>query len=275
MSPPLGELLATGRTARVYAVGPDHVLKVFEPSVHRDEIDQEEQDSTRAHELGLTPIRCHGRVVLDDGRTALELDRVDGEALTTVAEQNPLRIRSVARTLARVHAQVHAVRTSEFPDVRELAARLVDAPPLSALTPDEKQQLREHVRALPDDDSVLHLDFHPLNVFQHHGGHAVIDWQTTCHGPAAADVAMTRLLFTEAELFPGISTAQRLLYQSVRRVMLGFYEAEYRRLTGVASCDVDRWATTVRVLRLGLLDVESERSALLQRIRDTLAAERS
>lgn len=279
MSLPLGRPIATGRTSDIFAWGDHQVVKVFHDSGPEAgtgtaaAIAKEVHDSVEVHTLGITPIRCHGTESLPDGRVGIVFDRVDGDALTTVAERRPYRIPAVARTLAREHVGIHTHRSTAFTDVRAVAADLLDTAPLAALTESERRRVGDRIMALPAGDTVLHLDFHPLNVFEHHDDVVTIDWQSTASGVPAADVAATRLLFTEAELFPGISPLQRVVYQSVRRVMLRFYLSEYQRLTGIGPADITPWMLPARVLRLGWLDVESERDDLLARIRADIAEE--
>ena len=262
----LGGLVAHGRSADVFELKGGRVAKKYHDDWPDAAIGREIGDSQTAYDLALTPIRCHGRIDIDGGR-AVAFDRVDGRALTTVAEKNILRMGRVARALAHEHVRIHRARTDVFPDVREIAADLVDTAPLSALTVDEKALLRDHLASLPRGDRPLHLDFHPLNVFEHAGGYATIDWQSTATGDPAADVAMTRLLFTEAELFPGASAVQKLVYGAARATMGRMYLKEYKAVSGMRDGDIDRWATAARVLRLGLLDIASERDALLTGIR--------
>jgi aminoglycoside phosphotransferase (APT) family kinase protein len=113
---------------------------------------------------------------------------------------------------------------------------------------------------------VLHLDFHPQNVFQHAGGPVVIDWQGASRGAAAADVAMSVVLMREVELFPGTPPLMLALYAASRRLVLRFYLARYLATSGLTRAEVERWITCARILRLGLLDVESERRRFLRRI---------
>lgn len=265
-----GALVAHGRSADVYEYGDAHVVKVFHATWPAAAVDREIRDTASAYHLGLSPVRCYGEIEVD-GRRGVVLDRVRGRALTTVAERNPLLLPRVGRELAAIHARLHATVASTYPDVRELAAILVDTSPFGAFTAGERAGIRTHLAALPEGEAPLHLDFHPMNVFEHHDGHAVIDWQSTATGDPAADVAMTRLLFTEAELFPGASRFQILLYGAGRRAMGAFYLREYLRRTGMDIARVDRWTTAARVLRLGLLDIESERERMVAGIRAGIA----
>ncbi|MEV8023736.1 hypothetical protein [Microbacterium sp. NPDC080220] len=54
---------------------------------------------------------------------------------------------------------------------------------------------------------------------------------------------MTRLLFTEAELFPGASRAQLLVYGAARGAMGRMYLSEYLCVTGMTTARLDRSAT--------------------------------
>jgi aminoglycoside phosphotransferase (APT) family kinase protein len=261
----VGALLAHGRSADVHDLTAGMVAKVYRDDWPDDAIAREVEDATAAFELGLTPIRCHGRTDAD-GRRAVAFDRVEGVALTTVAERNPLRMGHVARSLAREHVRIHRAAGDRFPDVRDVAADLVGTTPFAELSARTRADLLDHLASLPAGESVLHLDFHPMNVFRHGSGIATIDWQSTACGDPAADVAMTRLLFTEAELFPGASRVQLLVYGAARQAMGRGYLREYLAATGMTTARVDRWATAARVLRLGMLDIPSERERLLRGI---------
>lgn len=269
MTARLGGLVAHGRSADVFELARGKVGKKYHDAWSDAAIDREVADAQTAYDLALTPIRCHGRVPVGDARV-VAFDRVDGVALTTVAERNILRMPRVARALAAEHARIHRARTDAFPDVRVIAADQVHTSALAGLSPIEKTRLLDHLASLPSGDRPLHLDYHPLNVFQHAGGYATIDWQSTAIGDPAADVAMTRLLFTEAELFPGASALQRAVYGAARSTMGRLYLREYQAITGMTDAAIDRWTTAARVLRLGLLDIPSERESLLAGIRDGL-----
>ncbi|WP_448060906.1 aminoglycoside phosphotransferase family protein [Cellulomonas hominis] len=264
--PVLDRPVAVGRTAEVFRLDDGRVLKLFLPGVPGHEIRTEEANCAVAVALGATPIRCHGTMTVGD-RTGLVFDPVSGDSLTRVAEKNLLRLRAVGRRLAHVHVGVHGHTSDHFPDVREAAVSQLASPGLADLTARERARARELILALPAGSTVLHMDFHSQNVFEHRGAHAVIDWQTTLRGAAAADVASTRFLLAEAELWPGISALRHALYSTVRRIMLGAYLAEYLRVTGMTRAEVDRWRLPILVLRLGQWDIASERAALLAEVR--------
>ncbi|WP_460801448.1 phosphotransferase [Nocardioides pacificus] len=265
-----GALLATGRSAEVRAWGADRVVKLFLPGHPDEEIRLEQEHCTEAFDLGLTTVRCHGTVTIGD-RTGLVLDRVTGESLTRVAERNPLLLRRSARVLARLQAEMHERHSDTLPEVRESVVALLDTPPLAFLSAEERTAAAELVLALPDGSSILHLDFHSENVFvTADGRHEIIDWPTARRGAPAADIAASIFLLRDAELWPGTPPLKKLVFNIARRSLCAFWLAEYVRLTGMPRAEIDRWRLPALVLRLGLLDVPSERQRLAAEIRQLL-----
>lgn len=260
-----GVLLGHGRTAEVYAHTAGTAIKVYPRGTDHAEVVQEAATATLVHALGVPAVRCLG-VAERDGCDGIVFERVTGPGLARAAEQDPRRLPEMSRTLADLHVRVHAARTDALPDVRDLAVWLLDTPRLRTLGTAARTRLRTGLTDLPAGDQVLHLDFHPQNVFLHGDGHAVIDWQSACRGPAAADVAMSVVLMREVELFPGTPPLMLALYAASRRLVLRYYLARYLEATGLTWPEVERWLTCARVLRLGLLDVASERRRFLRRI---------
>jgi hypothetical protein len=261
-----GDQIGRGRTSDVFAYGVDQAIKLYPLDEPRSGIEYEIRAAQLAFEQGVPSVRCHGLAELD-GRVGIVFDRLDGPSLTAVAERDLRLFPTVCRVLADCHARMHAVHSPGLRDVRELAVDLLDSPALSGLTLGEREALRGHLRSLPDDDVLLHLDYHAQNVFEHKDGHVIIDWHSASRGAAAGDVAMAVLLMREAELFPGTAPLRLVLYSATRRLMLRLYLKRYLAVTDVTMDQILQWQTCARVLRLGLLDIESEREPLLGRIR--------
>lgn len=268
----LGAPIATGRTSEIFAVPgrTDRVLKLFLAGYPRDDADAEDVRTTVAADAGLTPVRSYGVSMVDD-RAGLELDRIDGISLTKVGERNPLKIRETARTLASLQLAMHEVGAPTLPDVRAVVLGILDQPPMAFLSADDRALARHLVEALPEGDRLLHLDFHPENVFTVPGGYAVIDWMTAARGVPAADVAASVFLLNEAELWPGTPALKKVLFGFIRRTYFSAYMDEYRRRTGITDDEVARWRLPALVLRLGW-DIDSEREQLHAGVREELAA---
>lgn len=255
-----------GRTSVVYPYGEGMVVKVYPSDEDIAGIQQEAEAAQLVDRLGVPTVHCYG-VIDYQGSPGVVFERLSGPDLATVAEKHILGLPGICRQLAAAHLRMHAARTQELPDVRHLAEELLGTAPFGGLTDGEKARIRRYLRSLPQGDRVLHLDYHPQNIFVHNGGHAIIDWHTAARGDAAADVAMSVVLMREVELFPGTPPLRKLLFAVSRLIILFFYRRAYLAAGTLTRADVNRWITCARILRLGLLDVPSERTRLLRRIR--------
>jgi Ser/Thr protein kinase RdoA (MazF antagonist) len=181
MSASTETMVGHGRTSIVYSHGEGRVVKVFPRGEALAEIEQEAAAAALVDELGVPSVHCYGLTEVD-GQPGIVFERLTGPSLATIAERDIRRLPAMCRTLAQCHLQMHAAHTGQLPDVRELAAGLLTTPTLSTLRDSEKEWLRTYLRSLPAGDSVLHLDYHPQNVFQHQDGYAIIDWHSACRG---------------------------------------------------------------------------------------------
>jgi aminoglycoside phosphotransferase (APT) family kinase protein len=167
MTPPTaddpGPLLARGRAADVFALDGDRVLRRY-----RTDYDAAPEARLIEH------VRAHGfptAAVFDVGGRDLVLARVDGPTMVDDFARHPASMRAHMRTLAALHARLHAVPVPEW---------LVEEPAGSGT-------------------AIVHLDLHPLNVLITRDGPIVIDWTNAGRGPAGVDIALTWLLLRTGE----------------------------------------------------------------------------
>jgi hypothetical protein len=114
--------LAAGREAEVFAVDDARVLRLGLSSQQRAAVECEALVLAAAW----APVPAlHGKIDLD-GRPGLIIERLGGGDLLTRLDRRPWSVWSVARTLGRLHAQLHAVDGPErLPQLRDrLGARL-------------------------------------------------------------------------------------------------------------------------------------------------------
>jgi aminoglycoside phosphotransferase (APT) family kinase protein len=160
-SPP-GELIGAGRTADVYALGQDRVLRRYR--VARN-VQVEAEIMAHLAESGFPVPR-----VYDADGTDLVMERLDGRDMLADLSSRPSRVRAHARTLAGLHDRLHKVRApAALPAIGEAG------------------------------DSVLHMDLHPANVMLTSRGPVVIDWTGARAGAPGADVAMAYLIMVSSD----------------------------------------------------------------------------
>ena len=183
------ELLASGRTAEVFAWGDGRVLKLDRPDWNGLSAFEAAALATLA-DTGVPAPRLHETVTVGD-RHGVVIDRVDGPILADVvnaaADLEPL-----ATTWIELHQSVNAHVVTGLPD---LVTGLADGVQSSGLG----APLVEELLALLDDvddgrRALCHFDLHPGNVIVGADGWVVIDWMTASSGPPDADFARTLVL---------------------------------------------------------------------------------
>jgi aminoglycoside phosphotransferase (APT) family kinase protein len=163
--------------------------------------------------------------------------------------------------MAEMHARLHALPAADFPcppgrflerRLREMHRRLREYD-LDGLMPG-LDWLRDHRPEAPEMPSILHLDFHPMNLLFDRGCcRGVLDWCEADAGDRHADVASTLMLLDTAPL-EGITVAQRLAALAGRSMLRRRYLRAYRRFFPVDRgrlCYFKAWAALQRLCRWG------------------------
>jgi aminoglycoside phosphotransferase (APT) family kinase protein len=127
----------------------------------------------------------------------LVMERIDGPTMLEVLSRRPWLLSRNAVVLAALHERLHAIPGPEWLDP-----------------------------FVGGGDRVIHLDLHPLNVIVSPKGPVLIDWANAARGAGPADVALTWLLITAAEI-PG-GGVQAAVGRMVRgmfvRLFLGHFD---------------------------------------------------
>ncbi|MCG6143276.1 phosphotransferase [Leptospira bandrabouensis] len=261
----LGKPLAIGRSADIFVLPENRILKLFFPEAKESEIDLEVTNTIEANKQGASMMRCYGKAKVGN-RFGIIFDRLDGISLTKLPDKNPLELFRIAGKLAKLHYGIHSLKSDKFQDIKEILNHCLESAPLSFLNASEKVKAKTYIANLPNGNSILHLDFHPENVIVEGKNEIIIDWMTAAKGSPAADVAFTYLLFTDAELWPGTPKLKIIFYTIIRKFILSGYLKEYKSLSGITDSQIAAWRLPALVLRLGLWNIESERERLKAQI---------
>ncbi|MFF5402614.1 phosphotransferase [Streptomyces misionensis] len=159
-----GRLLGSGRSADVYEIDADWVLRR----------DREGWGDAAAEGAVMTYVRRHGypapRVRPTGSRTDLVLERLSGPTLLGALTRGRAEPAEAGALLARLLRRLHAVpgRDPRDPDAR-----------------------------------VLHLDLHPDNVMLTPDGPRVIDWSNAEDGHPGLDWGMSAVILAQVAVAPG------------------------------------------------------------------------
>ncbi|MGI5286967.1 phosphotransferase [Nonomuraea polychroma] len=156
----LGELVGSGRSADVYAIDGDRVLRRYRATV-----------DTRREVAVMAYVARHGFQVPDvypavgEGRaTDLVMRRLSGPTMLRAVIDGEIAPAEVGRVTGRLLRRLHTI-----------PARVSDDPR----------------------DRVLHMDLHPDNVMLTPGGPFVIDWCNSLEGPPGLDCAMSAVIIAQ------------------------------------------------------------------------------
>lgn len=245
----MSERFARGRSAEVFRVGDDKVMKLFFEDYPREYAKKEYHNTKVASELGCTPLAVYEEVE-QDGRFGFVMSYVDGVSQNDMPGKSPAYLLKGGKDLAHCHVRVQAKHTRDLDDIRTVCVDLLQDETMSFLSDAQKERARAYILSLPDDDGVLHLDFHTGNVLvDANGTCTVIDWMTAARGNRAVEAAMMEFLFSKAELFPEASKAQRLLFSLVRGFIGKQFFKEYQRMTPLAADQIDRYRLLALMVR--------------------------
>ena len=255
-----GELVGQGRIAEVFAWGDEQVLKLFRDWCPADWVEYEARIARAVQATGLR-VPAVGEVIEVEGRWGIVYERVEGRSMLEQLTNKPWTCVRLARTLAELHAVMHARAAPGLPPLRQrLEGKVQRAEPLST---DLKEAALKALAQLPDDDALCHGDFHPDNVQMSARGPIVIDWPDATRGHPLADVARTSLLFGMGGLPPG--TPRRWLFQALRATFHAVYLRRYFQLRPGSRELLAAWQLPVAAARLeeGIAEEEEQLLALL------------
>jgi aminoglycoside phosphotransferase (APT) family kinase protein len=240
---PLGPKIASGRDADVFDLGRGRVLRRY-----KDPAKSSEPDASIIRAAAAWGLPVPG--VYEVRGPDMVMDRVTGPTMLRDLMQRPWMVERHARTLAKLHRQLHGIPAPDWlptytshPAFKDLEI----APPLEG--------------SVPVPDAMLHLDFHPDNVILSPRGPVVIDWRNARRGDGAIDVASTWLIVATSQI--PVSGVTGRVMDVVRRL---FVAAFLRHVDRAAATRQLPLVARYRLADRNLLDSERPNiHALLRR----------
>jgi aminoglycoside phosphotransferase (APT) family kinase protein len=245
MTDELGKLIGQGRTAQVYAWGEGQVLKLFLKE-YSNEAAREFRITKGAHDLG-APVPAVEQMIEIDGRQGIIFERITGPTMMEALQSHPWRLVRYARTMAELHAEIHSHEEASLPSLLEnleAAFRQREGIPESL-----RQIAIDSLLEVPDGNTVLHFDLHPINILLSPSGPVVIDWMTAKRGDPLADVARTMLLMTTGTQPPAGALTTWLANRG-RGWFVAAYLKRYRKLRPYVDRELSAWRVPMAAARL-------------------------
>ncbi len=178
------------------------------------------------------------------------MERLSGEPMLHRITRNPLRAWGYFSRMAALHAELHRLDPAGWPLPQD--GSLADRT-LAMLRADAEcygfHELDRHIAwledhkgtVIPEERSICHGDYHPLNILVDDGGRfSVVNWGGAATGDRHADVANTMI---ELTLVPttSLSLVQRAIAAVARRMSARRYLARYRAHLPVDPARLRYW----------------------------------
>ena len=231
-------LLAQGGQALIYEYGEGRVLRVL-----RNPDDAE----LLQYEIAITKALLGSDVSVPevyesltvDGKPAVAVQRIPGISMLAYMKAHPLKLKTLAHTLAELHIAVSAAHVPGLKPARGRARVLTDKSAVLSL--EDKAFVQQLIEALPDGEALCHGDFHPGNILMHDGKHYIIDWFGAYQGDMLSDAAHTYLILKNVPRFPGVSALAHVVMKLSGVMLAHAYLRSLRGLTDVDMGQFSRW----------------------------------
>ena len=278
MNTDLGQPLAYGRTAEIYAWHPGQVLKLFYGWCELEDIQQEARLTRAIHASGL-PVPKVGEIIHINGRHGLEYERLQGESMFKLVQRKPWNFLHYARRCAGLQAAIHTKGLStQLPSQRKILAENILL--AKALPEYLREKVLSTLEAMPEGDRLCHGDFWPGNILVTPRGEVIIDWLRASRGNPLADLARTTNLVlgytrTSQVRRPFLSYAsskttsiKNALLQLFSRIFYPVYLNDYFGFCPGDRYEYRRWLPIVAAARLsdGIPELEQMLIAQVERI---------
>ena len=180
-----------GTHCTVYKIEPDKVLKVFISDVKFEDIEQEYNYMVMAQSLNLRTPKAYEIVKVGD-HFGIISELIEGITLYQYLSEH----RDLSEEIARSFGELgHTIHTTHVPkgtleSAKELFSRRVDRS-AKLYRESELRDLHEILDAIPDDDVLIHNDFHPNNMLTTDGTLTLIDLADMGYGNRLFDLGGT------------------------------------------------------------------------------------
>jgi tRNA A-37 threonylcarbamoyl transferase component Bud32 len=238
----LGDLIASGRVAEVYAYGA-MTVKLYKDAAQKRSAFREGAILAIAESLGLPAPNVFGVQQIGD-RWGVIMSRADGPTFADAAGRRPDLGPKYLEAMAILQLRLHGQPATLLGSLKaRLAANIRHA---TILGEPRRDALLTRLAQLPEGGSLCHGDFHPSNILGPPGHEILVDWLDASCGDPAADVCRSYVVMKPSA--PDLASA---------------YVDAYTRLGGESRERIFGWLPFVAAARLAE-GIASEADGLME-----------
>ena len=240
------EAIGEGANGKVYRIDRDTIVKVYLNPDALPEINRERELARTAFVLGVPTAIPYDVVRIEDGGYGSVFELLNAESFAKLLINGEKSVDEIAKMSIDLLKIIHGtvVKPDSMPDMKAVALDWADF--LKEYLPAEHyQKLHDLISAVPDDNHMMHGDYHIKNVMLQNGESLLIDMDTLCHGNPIFELASmynsycgySELDHSIDEKFLGITydTAKELWDKCLRLYLDGFDEDQVKAVEDKAK----------------------------------------
>lgn len=240
------QVIGEGANGKVYRIDPETIVKVYINDDALPEIHRERELARTAFISGVPTAIPYDVVRIEGGGYGSVFELLDTESYLDLLKEGKKSVDEIARMGVDLLKTIHAteVTPGTLPDMKDIAMNWVDTA-VDYLSDEELSKIRSMVEDIPDNNHMLHGDYHVKNIMYMDGESLLIDMDTICYGHPIFEFAgmyNTYVGFDEinpanAEVFLGIpyETGGELFDKSLRLYLEGMDEESIKAIRDKAA----------------------------------------
>ena len=184
------EVIGSGANGKVYRIDEDTIVKVYLNPDALPEIHRERELARTAFVLGVPTAIPYDVVRVKDGGYGSVFELLNATSFAKLLIRGEKSVDEVVQMSIDLLKLIHStvVKTDSMPDMKAVALDWADF--LKDYLPAEQyEKLHALVEAVPDDNHMMHGDYHIKNVMLQNGECLLIDMDTLCHGHPIFELA--------------------------------------------------------------------------------------
>ncbi|MDO4489220.1 MAG: aminoglycoside phosphotransferase family protein [Eubacteriales bacterium] len=189
------KIIGKGQCSEVYEYDPDKVVKLFYGNIPEEEMLKEFNITSECAAEGLAAVRFYEFVTFE-GRKGILMQRVNGMSVEQAVLKNPEGLKEYARKMALNLRDVHskAVNNEKIPYSADFYKSCIEGCVKDKwISEDEGKKLYEFLGAIPAKDTLIHGDYHVLNMLIENGEIVMIDLADVQKGNPVFDLLIANL----------------------------------------------------------------------------------
>ena len=189
------EVIGQGANGKVYRLDPDTIIKVYLNPDSLPDIHRERELARKAFVMGIPTAIPYDVVKVGEGYGSV-FELLSAKSFAKLLIADPANLDMCVKLSVELLKKIHGteLKKGDMPDMKAVALGWADF--LADYLPAEQyEKLHSLIAAVPDDNHMLHGDYHIKNVMLQNGETLLIDMDTLCLGHPVFEFASIFLAY--------------------------------------------------------------------------------